>query len=198
MFPGGNRRPGPGGKAGAALAACALAALLGVAGCGSSGPGTPSWANALGSGVTVVPPGSPAPGNDSPGGVMVGVIDALSSGHVADFCRYEQPSVQSSCNATMSQVTPAEVKGQLPTFKNVRLAYVAIDGTKALIGLTGTICLPKQTPSCFTNNDPAAIFDSGKPFATLWSEAESAASNAYSLSPAVEINGSWYAETSSS
>jgi hypothetical protein len=188
----------PGVKAGAALAACALAAVLGTAGCGSSGSSTPSWAPALGSGVTITPPGSPAPGNDSPGGVMIGVIDALSSGHYSDFCKYEQPSQQSSCNASLSQVTAAEAKSQLPTFKNVQLGYVAIDGTKALIGLTGTICVPNQTPSCFTNNDPAALFDSGKSFATLWSDAQSSGANVYSLSPAIQINGSWYAYTSGS
>jgi len=92
-------------------------------------------------------------------------------------------------------VTPAMARSQLPTLKNVQLGYVVIDGTKALIGYTGTVCVPGKTPSCFTNNDPANLFNSGKSFATLWSEAQSSASNVYSPNPVVQINGSWYAYT---
>lgn len=199
MFSGGNRR---GGKAGAVLAACALAALLGVTGCGSSGGGggggggQPSWANALGSGVTIVPPGTASPGNGSPDGVMAGVVASITQGPITDFCKYEQPSQQSTCNSTFSQVTPDEIKSQLPTFQNFALGYTAIDGTKALIGVTGTVCVPNQNPKCYTNTDPAAILSSGKKFAALWADAISAPSNVYSLSPAIEVNGSWYAYTS--
>jgi hypothetical protein len=194
MFYGGIRA---GRRSRAALAGCALAGLAAVAGC-SSGGGQPSWESKLGSGVTVESPGSVAPGNGSPQAVMSGVISALTGGHLTDFCKYEQPSEQSDCNSTMSQVTPSEAASQLPTFKNVQVAYAAIDGTKALIGITGTICDPTAKPKCFTNNDPAAIFDSGKSFSTLWTESESAASNAYSLSPAIEVNGNWYADDSNS
>jgi hypothetical protein len=192
------------GKAGAALAACAMAALLAATACGSSGGsggglagGQPSWAKTLGTGVTVVPPGTALPGNDSPGAVMAGVYAAIAKGPITDFCKYEQPSQQSACNSTFSQVTQAEVASQLPNFKNFGLGYVAIDGAKALIGVTGTICVPHQTPKCFTNTDPAAIFKSGKPFATLWTQAVGAPANVYSLSPAVKVNGKWYAYTSS-
>jgi hypothetical protein len=185
-------------RARTALAACALAGLLAIAGCGSSGSAQPSWAKALGSGVTVDAPGSPAPGNDSPDAVVIGVITAVSTSHYTDFCKYEQPSQQSQCNSSMSQMTPADAAKQLPTFKNIKVGYSAIDGRKALIGTTGTICVPNQTPSCYTNNNPAAIFDSGKSFSTLWSQAVSAAANVYSLAPAVKVNGSWYAYTGGS
>jgi hypothetical protein len=47
----------------------------------------------------------------------------------------------------------------LPIFKNVKLGYTAIDGDKALIGFTGTVCVLELSPSCFTNNDPAAILN---------------------------------------
>lgn len=191
MLYGGTRA---GGMARAALAACALAGLAAVAGCGSGG-GQPSWAAALGSGATVVPPGSASPGNDSPNGVMIGVITAISTGHLTDFCKFEQPTLQSDCNAGMSQVTAAQVKDQLPTFNNVKLGYTAIDGDKALIGLTGTICAKGKT-QCFSNSDPAKLFKSGKPFSELWTEAVKAAPNVYSLSPAIKINGKWYAYTS--
>jgi hypothetical protein len=188
------------GKAGGMLAACTMAALLAATGCGSSGGSggsQPSWAKGLGTSVTVVPPGPTSPGNDSPGDVMAGVYSSITKGPITDFCKYEQPSQQSACNSTFSQVTKAEVASQLPSFTHFGLGYVAIDGAKALIGITGTICVPNQKPKCFTNTDPAAIFSSGKPFATLWTQAVAAPSNVYSLSPAIKINGKWYAYTSS-
>lgn len=193
MLYGGTRA---GGMAKAALAACALTGLAAVAGCASGG-GQPSWAASLGSGVTVVPPGTASPGNDSPNGVMIGVITAITTGHLTDFCKYEQPALQSGCNDGMSQVTPAKVKDQLPTFKNVKLGYTAIDGDKALIGLTGRICA-KGKSHCFSNSDPAKLFKGGKPFSELWNEAVKAPDNVYSLSPAIKINGKWYAYTTSS
>lgn len=193
MLYGGTRARG---MAKAALAACALAGLAAVAGCASPGAGQPSWAASLGSGVTVVAPGTASPGNDSPDGVMIGVITAITSGHLTDFCKYEQPALQSDCNAGMSQVTPAKVRDQLPTFTNVQLAYTAIDGDKALIGLTGRICAKGKT-QCFSNHDPAAKFKSGKPFSELWTEAVKAPASVYSLSPAIKIDGKWYAYTSS-
>lgn len=195
-----SRGNGPGGRAGAALAACLLAGLLAVTACsgGGSGNNQPPWAKTLGSGVTVVPPGAATAGNDSPDGVMTGVVKAITKGPISDFCTYEQPSQQSQCNSTFSQVTKAEVASQLPSFKNFALGYTVIDGNKALIGTTGTICVPNQTPKCFTNHDPAAILKSGKKFAALWTESVAAPPNVYSLSPAIKINGNWYAYTSNS
>ncbi len=184
-------------RGGAALAACALAALA-LAGCSSGGSGAtaqPSWAADLGPGVTVIPPGTASPGNGSPQEVMSGVVASITKGPISDFCKYEEPSQQSECSSTFSQLTTAQVASQLPTFKNYSLGYTAIDGDKALIGVTGTICVPDQIPQCFTNTDPAAIFDSGKTFEQLWSESADAPANAYSLSPAIKVNGSWYAYT---
>ena len=129
---------------------------------------------------------------------MAGVVKAITVGPITDFCKYEQPNAQAQCKSTFGQVTKAEVASQLPTFKNFALGYTAIDGTKALIGTTGTICAANQKPSCYTNTNPAAILDSGKPFATLWTEAVASPANVYSLSPAIEVNGSWYAYTASS
>jgi hypothetical protein len=199
MFAGRNK---PRRWAAGAFGACALTAVLAATGCssggGSAGSSQPSWAQSLGSGVTIIPPGSASPGNASPTGVMVGVVKAITTGPFIDFCKYEQPSEQASCRSTFGQVTKAEAANQLPTFKSFALGYTAIDGTKALIGITGTICVPNQKPSCYTNKDPAAVLDSGKPFAKLWSEAIAAPPNVYSLSPCIEINGSWYAYTASS
>ena len=71
----------------------------------------------------------------------------------------------------------------MPTFKNLTVSYTATDGARALVGLTGTICSPDQKPSCVTNNDAAAIFDSGKTFAELWTEAVTSTSERATRSP---------------
>lgn len=193
MFSGGNRPGGnrPGGKAGAALAACALAGLLALTGCGSAGSAEPSWGKALGAGVTVIPPGSESPGYDSPAAAAEGLDAALKSGRLLPICKYYQPSEQSVCNETFSE-PQAVLANATPAFKNFGLGYIAIDGDTALIGTTGTTCYPG--PWCYTNNDPAAILDSGKSFGSLWDEALHAMfpSKAYSLATAVKVNGSWY------
>ena len=80
----------------------------------------------------------------------------------------------------------------MPTFKNLTVSYTVTDGTRALVGMTGTICSPDQTPSCVTNKDSAAIFDSGKTFSVLWTEAVTSTADAYSLTPMIELNGKWY------
>lgn len=188
---------------GATLAACAMAILLTATGCssGSGGGGQPSWARDLGSGVTVDSPGSASLGNGSPEGLMVGVVNALKSRNYADFCKYEQPSSQSACDSALSQATPAQADSLLPTFKNFALGFTAIDGNKALIGFTGTTCIPNRSvpnrrPKCITNKDPAAILSNGRPFSTLWAEVLSAPANVYSPTAVVKINGKWYAAVS--
>jgi hypothetical protein len=86
----------------------------------------------------------------------------------------------------------------MPYDKNPGLGYVAIDGTQALVGTTGEYCSPGSSPECFTNNDPSALFDSGKSFSALWTTAVAAANsssgNAYQLDPCLEIGGKWYAD----
>jgi hypothetical protein len=193
-------------RAGAAMLACGTAALFALAGCssgGSSSPSSsaPSWASALGSGVTVVAPETTAPGNDSPGAVMTGFIDAINAKKYTALCSYLLPSDQSKCRTVFGSVNMSALAGQMPTDKNIKLGYVAIDGTEALIGMTGEECAPGQSPECSTNNSPAAILDSGKSFSALWKTAvaeanSSSSSNAYTLSPCVEIGGKWYADQS--
>jgi hypothetical protein len=184
-------------KAGAAVLACGTAALL--AGCSSSS--APSWASALGSNVTVVAPETPAPGNDSPGAVMTGFIDALNAKKYTTVCSYVLPSTQSKCRTLLGSVSPSLLATKMPFAKNAGLGYVAIDGTEALIGTIGEYCAPGQSPECYTNNSPAAILSSGKSFSALWktSVAETNnpnAANVYTLSPCVEVGGKWYADLS--
>jgi hypothetical protein len=68
-------------------------------------------------------------------------------------------------------------------------------GDKALVGSTGAVC---EAGSCSTNTNPAALFDSGKSFSTLWqAPANGSNSSAYALIPLIRVNGTWYLYTTS-
>jgi hypothetical protein len=140
--------------------------------------------------VTVTSPGTLSAG--SPGAVLTSVIADVEKGRYAKICDELQPSQQSKCKSEFGSVRPSAIATAMPKFKHLIVSYTAIDGARALVGLTGTICSPQQSPSCVTNEDPAAIFDSGKTFAELWTESVASTSNAYSLTPMTEINGKWY------
>jgi hypothetical protein len=190
------------------LAACgAIAAVAAaVAGCGSSGsssPGgsgggaaasaKPSWASALGSGVTIVAPESASPGNGSPQAVVAGIAAAENSGNYTSVCQYYVPPTQSQCTSQISaavSASPSAVASAVGHATNFGIGYTVIHGTEALVGTTGTFC---ASGSCFTNTDPAAIFSTGKSFSDLWSSANnSGSSNAYALAPCTEVDGKWY------
>jgi hypothetical protein len=178
-----------------------VACSLVVAGCSSSTSGAgggavgtstslPAWTKSLGPGVTVIPPTSETAGNSSPGGVAKAVIGSINAGKLSVYCQLVEPSVQETCGQAIAHVTST---GE--DFKNIALGYVAIDGDQALVGMTGTFCNTHAKPTCTTNADPAAIFSSAKPFATLFGDEVSAGndnSNAYSLFPTVKVGPDWY------
>lgn len=80
----------------------------------------------------------------------------------------------------------------LPYWKNAAIGYVVIDGNQAAVGMTGTFCTPGQSPECFTNNDPAAVFSVGLSFSGLWENANSNSATQYSLTPCEKVGGKWY------
>lgn len=177
-----------------ALLACGVAGLLAAAGCGSS-PQTslPPWASALGAGVTVAAPAQVAPGNGSPGAAVEGLLAAVAAKRYTVECAYVEPSAQATCTSGAAQLS----SGGAPYAKNAAIGYVAIHGDEALADTTGTFCSPGQTPECYTNDDPAAIFSSRKSFGTLWAEANNTASqNGYMLAPCVKVGGKWYLHVS--
>jgi hypothetical protein len=154
----------------------------------------PKWAEGLGAGVVVFGPAKATPGTSSPGAAVQGEVDALNSGNLAGTCPFFEPSFQSECQTTLD-TAPA---GSAPTIQHFALGYVVVDGNEALVGSTGTFCSSQDTPRCSTNADPAAIFSTAKPFATLWSEALVAAntqSNSYSLAPCLDVDGRWYVDS---
>jgi hypothetical protein len=124
----------------AVMVACALAVLLAVTGCNSTSQ--PSWASALGTGVTVVAPARTAPGHGSPDAVIEALFAALGAKRYTSVCAYVEPAVQASCKTGMAQQTSATA----PTTKNAAIGYVAIDGDEALVATTGTLCAHPQKP----------------------------------------------------
>jgi hypothetical protein len=183
------------------LGLCGIIAALAVAGCSSGGGAgliaklRPPWAKALGPGVTVTGPGGASAGDGSPGGVMLSTVADVRSGDYGRICALMEPSAQGECDSSVTAASTSALAGRVPTFSNFAVSYTAIDGDQALVGTTGTVCVPNQTPACYTNTDPAALLDSGKSFAALWTEAIGASGNAYSLAPSVKVNGTWYAYT---
>jgi hypothetical protein len=188
---GGSSTPSTSGGA-AGTASSAAAAAVG-------GDSSPSWAAALGSGVTVMPPASVSPGLGSPQAAVTGDVENIESGQFTADCAYVEPDEQAECKSSLASIGPSAMASAAGTAKNFAIGYTAVDGTQALVGTTGTFCSPDSTPSCFTNTDPAAIFSSGKSFATLWSDANSdqTSSNAYSLAPCIEVGGKWYLDDQS-
>jgi hypothetical protein len=152
----------------------------------------PNWARALGASVVVTAPAAAASGDDSPGAAMDGYVNALNAGTLVQACTYYPPSAQSTCRTTMASAPT----GSSPTIRDFALGYVAVDGDEALVGVTGTFCAPNQTPTCSSNNDPAAIFSAGKTFGELWTESVAAdvspTTNSYSLAPCVKVGTKWY------
>jgi len=153
----------------------------------------PAWVTALGPRVTVIGPKQVAPGQGSPAAVLAGALAALSSGDPAAACTYLYASTLPAgreCAAEFSH-TP---RSQLPYAVSVKIGYVALDGMQALVGFTGKICSPGNTPECVTNTDPAAIFSERSSFTTLWTQTISptAGNGGYSLQPCFETNGKWY------
>jgi len=119
--------------------------------------------------------------------VIAGTLAAFNGKDFAKSCNYTEPATQASCKSEVSQI-PAS---KMPTAKNFAIGYVVIDGDKAVVGMTGTICTPGNSPECFTNNDPAAVFATSSSFSALWSNADKN-SSVYSLAPCVKIGGDWY------
>lgn len=168
----------------AAIAATVVAGSLKLGGVIWTSP-QPRWVAELGAGVTVTGPEQVAPGNGSPGAAFTGLLAALSSKDQATLCDYISAGTAVNC----------VVSGQLPYRVSVKIAYVAVDGTRALVGFTGKVCTPGATPECETNTNPAAIFSAGNTFAALWTQTfipDPSDITAYRLLPCVKAGGKWY------
>jgi hypothetical protein len=128
---------------------------------------------------------------------MIAFLDATNAKKFTAICASEVPSQRPKCQAVFRSASPSVIDPLMPFSRKAGLGYVAVHGTEALIGTTGEYCVPGAKPECYTNNDPAAILDSGKPFSALWKttiaeDNSSNSPNVYSLFPALEVDGKWY------
>jgi hypothetical protein len=122
---------------------------------------------------------------------VYGFLAAIEAKKLAALCEYVVLPVHAQC--PQLPVRGADAGSFFPDAKNIALGYTANDGSTALVGTTGTICPGFISSSgCYTNEDPAAILSSGKPFSTLWTEAISTSGTTYSLIPCVKKSGNWY------
>lgn len=180
-----NRNPSRS-AATSALLACGVAGMLTLAACGA-GNSQPSWAAGLGTGVTVVAPESVPAGHDSPEAVVTGLAAVTTAKKFVQVCDYMVPANQAGCRSSISQSPVQEL-----SLSNFALGYTAIDGNRAVVGMTGTVCNATQTPKCLTNSDPAAVFSTAKSFSALWSNAIKDSS---ALTACTKVNGKWYLYT---
>lgn len=112
----------------------------------------------------------------------------MSSKHPGTACEYAFVAA-ARCEAQFKHVS----RPHLAYGVSVKIGYVAVDGTRALVGFTGKICSPGSSPECVANTDPAAIFSSGGTFGSLWAQTVNwTSSSAYALLPCVEVGGKWY------
>jgi hypothetical protein len=93
---GGSSTPGGGATPNTSVGASSAAATASAA---AGGGATPSWAAALGSGVTVVAPASASPGLGSPQAAVAGDVADIESGQYLADCAYVVPDEQSACKS---------------------------------------------------------------------------------------------------
>ena len=150
-----------------------------IAGC-SSGGGTLS-----GNGG-----GSVSPGHGSPKAAVQGFITDLELGNGSTaWCDYIDPPDQQDCQqgAAAANIT---ISG---TFA---LGNQVIDGTEALVAITGNVCAHSEedsttTTACDSNNDPNKGLPPGAgTFSAAYATASG--SNGTTTAACIEINGSWY------
>jgi hypothetical protein len=201
------------------LAAFGVIAALAVAGCtssaagGSGGSGAsassgaagsstlPSWAAALGTGVTLEGP-TTSPVANSPQATVKAYVAALTSGaNPASACAYLIPASQSSCQSAISK---AAQQGEAITYsyRSFELGYTAIHGSQALVGSTYTqFCVVTGAKNCAPDvTNPKTVFESGISFAALWTQTQQGGSSSSSFSPVpcIVLNGKWYIDAPSS
>jgi hypothetical protein len=154
----------------------------------------PSWAAALGPRVAVQAPVS-EPVNGSPQAVVTEYVRALDARDFTGACGYAAPADQAACKAEIAGNGSQHAMPPADTYNGFSVGYTLIDGRQALVGATGQLCVLTQAQTCVSNADPAAVLDSGKSFAALWTQAVDALSGAYSPIPCVQVRGTWYLDT---
>ncbi|HXC85284.1 MAG TPA: hypothetical protein VNV62_25870 [Trebonia sp.] len=140
-----------------------------------------------------MPTSTPVKG--SPQGVVTAYVRTLDSRDFTGACAYTVPADQAACKAEIAENGSQHAMPPDDTYNGFSVGYTLIDGRQALVGATGQLCVLTQAQTCVSNSDPAAVLDSGKSFAALWTQAMDALSGAYSPIPCVRVSGTWYLDT---
>ena len=136
-----------------------------------------------------------ASGHGSPEQAVQGFVDALNTNSVnnGSFCQWLEPSAVSGCQSGLGELKSQETVDITTNTLSVRSDV--IDGTRALVSLTGQLC--SSGGDCTNNTDP----NSGMPSASMsFDEAYSAAeaNTQTTISPVAcaEVGGNWYVAVS--
>jgi hypothetical protein len=150
-----------------------------VAGCSSGG------ATVSGNGG-----GTVAPGHGSPKAAVQGFITDLELGNGSTaWCDYIDPPDQQDCQEAAGDAN-------ITITGSFSLGNQVIDGTEALVAITGSVCAHSEedsttTISCDSNNDPNKGLPPGAgTFSAAYATASG--SNGTTTAACIEVNGSWY------
>jgi hypothetical protein len=132
-------------------------------------------------------PPSPTPGYSTPQNAVDGFYQSELAGNWSAVCSYVVPSAQSVCLAGTS--------GQGAATGSITVDSAVIQGTEALVGVTGHICAP-STP-CVANTDPSlGMPSSASEFPALYQAAVTSGSSGggtyMSPMPCTQVGGKWY------
>jgi hypothetical protein len=126
-----------------------------------------------------------APGHGSPAAVVAGVYQSELSGDwsvTTGVCSYVQPDAQAICAANP----------QGRATGNYQIHATVIQGTEALVEVTGTISAP-GSPTVSNSDPTSGMPTSQADFATVYNSLVSSPATIMSPAPCVEINGQWHA-----
>jgi hypothetical protein len=146
---------------------------------GNSSPSAPA--------PSAAPSSTATPGYATPQDAVAGFYQGELAGDWSAVCSYVVPSAQSLCLAGTS--------GQGAATGSITVDSAVIQGTEALVGVTGNICAP-STP-CVTNSDPTlGMPPSPSQFAAYYAKAvangTSSTTTVISPMPCSQIGGKWY------
>ncbi|MGW2525335.1 cellulase family glycosylhydrolase [Streptomyces sp. NPDC001617] len=145
---------------------------------------TPSSASSTTTSAT--PSRSATPGYDTPQDAVDGFYQGELAGDWPATCSYITPASQSICLASTT--------GQPAATGTVTVVGAVIQGTEALVEVTGNICAPSSP--CVANADPSSGMPSSpSDFATVYQAAVAGSvtgSTTMSPMPCSEVGGKWY------
>lgn len=176
------RRLNPvGGSAAAVAAAVTFVVSLGLAGCGGATSGLRPRSDAAAPSVT--------PGFSTPQDAVDGMYQDALAGDYSAACSYLVPAEQSQCLSGLS------VLGSQPASTgNFTIRTAAIQGSEALVSVTGNMCAPLSP--CVGNTNPSlGMPASPAQFQSSYQAAVATFTSStvtFSPVPCTQIGGKWY------